>query len=110
MPRVGTDCLLAAAARAERRWLSDVGLPPRRSGAAASLAFRARFLVCCSLLSCPAIAATQIPLVAAAHFYGDVAGPIEARIAARRGTFAGTPVTASEPVFGDMLAAPGMRV
>lgn len=36
--------------------------------------------------------------------------PIEARIAALRGKFAGTSVTATEPVFGYMFAALGMRV
>jgi zinc/manganese transport system substrate-binding protein len=36
--------------------------------------------------------------------------PIEARIAALRGKFAGTPVTATEPVLGYMFAALGMQV
>jgi zinc/manganese transport system substrate-binding protein len=36
--------------------------------------------------------------------------PITAHIAALRGKFAGTPVTATEPVFGIMFAALGMRV
>jgi zinc/manganese transport system substrate-binding protein len=36
--------------------------------------------------------------------------PIDARIAALRGRLAGTPVTATEPVFGYMFDAMGMRV
>lgn len=36
--------------------------------------------------------------------------PVEARIAAMRKSLAGTPVTATEPVFGYMLAALGMEV
>ena len=36
--------------------------------------------------------------------------PIELRIAALRGKFAGSPVTATEPVFGYMFAALGMQV
>jgi zinc/manganese transport system substrate-binding protein len=37
-------------------------------------------------------------------------GPIDAQIATLRTRLAGTPVTATEPVFGYMLAALGMRV
>ena len=36
--------------------------------------------------------------------------PMEARLAAIRGTFAGTPVTATEPVFGYMAAALGLAM
>ena len=42
--------------------------------------------------------------------FRDSLRPIIARIAALRRRFAGTPVTATEPVFGYMFAALGMRV
>ena len=44
-----------------------------------------------------------------ARFLASLA-PITARIAALRARFAGTPVTATEPVFGDMAAALGLRM
>lgn len=42
--------------------------------------------------------------------FGASIQPIEVRIAALRGKFTGTPVTATEPVFGYMFAALGMQV
>jgi zinc/manganese transport system substrate-binding protein len=42
--------------------------------------------------------------------FEDSVRPIEARIAALRARLAGTPVTATEPVFGYMFDALGMRV
>ncbi len=50
--------------------------PPRRSGATTSRMAWARCLGLCILLPCPAVAAPQIPIVAAENFYGDVAQQI----------------------------------
>ncbi len=42
--------------------------------------------------------------------FGQSMQPVQARIAALRGRVAGVPVTATEPVFGDMFAALGLQV
>jgi zinc/manganese transport system substrate-binding protein len=49
---------------------------PRRSGAGTFLISWVSCLGCLSLLPCPAVAATQIPIVAAENFYGDIARQI----------------------------------
>lgn len=49
---------------------------PRRSGAGTSLMFWLRCLSFFSLLACPAVAATPMPIVAAENFYGDIAQQI----------------------------------
>lgn len=106
--------LLDATRAADRRVVIVAALAGRTSGDNPHIWYDpATMLACARALGAALTAAdpahAQAYAARLARFEASVA-PIQARISALRQRLAGTPVTATEPVFGYMFAALGMKV
>ncbi len=106
--------LLQAARSASRRTIVVADLVGRKTGDNPHLWYDpATLLALATALSAALIAddpANQADYAQRAQRFEHAMQPIQARIATLRQRLAGTPVTATEPVFGAMFNALGMRV
>jgi zinc/manganese transport system substrate-binding protein len=106
--------LLDATRAADRRVVIVAALAGRTSGDNPHIWYDPATMLACARALSAALAAAdpahaQAYAARLARFEASVA-PIQTRIAALRQRLAGTPVTATEPVFGYMFAALGMKV
>lgn len=106
--------LVAAAANPDRKLIVVADLVGRKSGDNPHIWYDPA-----TMLAFATACARELSLIDPAHKsdydrnlakFRQSLAPIEAKVAALRQRFAGTPVTATEPVFGYMFAALGMTV
>jgi zinc/manganese transport system substrate-binding protein len=106
--------LLGAARSGQRRTIVVADLVGRKTGDNPHIWYDPATMLACAKAVAAALAADDPTHKAdydqrLARFTASIA-PIQARIAALRQRLAGTPVTATEPVFGYMFEAMGMQV